>query len=511
MMKGQHILFSKHGLTRRALAGVCFAFLLMASPVKSFAQCEANGVAGAEVGVLINAQDAAILNPPWGLIPGTEWGGVPGTPPGAQPGTPVPGLSWYGDLTALQNTLGTMGRDQIMAKFNEFWSRWGGAWQDMTKQLSSATLDQSRELGRINDAENELTAALDEQKERVKSQSLYQPTDQACRFDTTAFSMTPSQQTSAAMENGFEWDFVQLGNNEKPPVGSTDPLLGAAQYGPAAVQDILWSWYQTNFCDYLAENGNAGCANPTYPQPLPPNGPYPPPGPNDPNMQMNADLDALPSDMLFSQFTIDIFNPVALQAMKQMMFNITGYKVPDPMLPGAMRSVSGMDQTLVRRRYITQMDAVGSLLYSLMADRMPGPLAPDIYNLRVINSAVPPNILYSVFMAFAQILPGMPVPTAWVQAIPPLFMQQASPTPSPREIRQSIIEQLWDPNYYKNLYDNPSTIGQKEVYLKAYSLVMLNEMISKQERISNAYAIETSNILSHTAGVLANTHNQPVQ
>ncbi len=50
-----------------------------------------------------------------------------------------------------------------------------------------------------------------------------------------------------------------------------------------------------------------------------------------------------------------------------------------------------------------------------------------------------------------------------------------------------------------NLYDNPSTIAQKELYLKAYSLVMLYDMISKQEKISNAYAIETAAILEYRA------------
>ena len=74
-------------------------------------------------------------------------------------------------------------------------------------------------------------------------------------------------------------------------------------------------------------------------------------------------------------------------------------------------------------------------------------------------------------------------------------MPYASPTPSLREIRQSIIEQLWDPNFYKNLDDNPTTTAQKELYLKAYGLVMLYDMIEKQEKISNAYAIETAALL----------------
>jgi hypothetical protein len=88
----------------------------------------------------------------------------------------------------------------------------------------------------------------------------------------------------------------------------------------------------------------------------------------------------------------------------------------------------------------------------------------------------------------------------------------ANINPSLREIRASVIEQLWDPNYYKNLYDDPSTVAQKEVYLKAYGLMMLYDMISKQEKISNAYAVETANVLRHSAKILESAStNVPLQ
>jgi hypothetical protein len=154
-------------------------------------------------------------------------------------------------------------------------------------------------------------------------------------------------------------------------------------------------------------------------------------------------------------------NPVALQAMDSMMFNMTGYKVPDPIVSGAFGTSYGIDQIFVRREYMAQMSAVGSLLYSVVADRAPGEKAPEVQMMRKL-----------------------------------MGVQNPSATPSVREIRRSIIEQLWDPNYYKNLYDNPSTIAQKELYLKAYGLVMLYDMISKQEKISTAYSIETADILN---------------
>ncbi len=154
-----------------------------------------------------------------------------------------------------------------------------------------------------------------------------------------------------------------------------------------------------------------------------------------------------------------------------LMFNVTGYMVPEPILSTALGTAPGIEQMFLRREYMAQMAAAGSLLYSVVADRAPGQKAPEVQLMRERMG---------------------------VQSTNPLETPYASPTPSVREIRQSIIEQLWDPSYYQNLYDNPSTIAQKELYLKAYSLVMLYDMISKQEKISNAYAIETAAILENT-------------
>ena len=111
-----------------------------------------------------------------------------------------------------------------------------------------------------------------------------------------------------------------------------------------------------------------------------------------------------------------------------------------------------------------ELDAVGALVYSVVADRMPGQEALNIQKMRQR-----------------------------------MGVMDASATPSTREIRESLIEQLWDPNYYKELYDNPGTIAQKELYLKAYSVMMLYDMIEKQEKISNVYAVETANMLNRSA------------
>lgn len=337
--------------------------------------------------------------------------------------------AWSSDLDILRGQLGVEGRDQIMAKLNQFWARWRGAWQGMTRQISAGTNNQTRLLGSVQDADNMLKTALETQKLRVKSKQQNQPTEEACRFDTAATYLTTTRRTSEAMTNGYEWDMLSQGNNEK---GSF------SEAGPAVFSHYLWNQYVTYFCDYTAENGKAGC------------------GADIPTKNM----DLMSGKLLFAKDTIDMTDKATLAAAGQLMFNLTGFKIPPPIPRGSLTSPVGMEETLKRRRYLAQMSAINSLLYGVLAERTPGEPAPEIKAMRLQMGVAEP-----------------------------------SDTPSHREIRQAIVEQLWDPSYYKNLYDNPSTIAQKEIYLKAYNLMLLYDLISRQEKISTVYAIQTSNLL----------------
>ncbi len=85
---------------------------------------------------------------------------------------------------------------------------------------------------------------------------------------------------NSALENGFEWDFVSVANNE---------FLSMGQYGLGDLQRQRWQIYQKNFCDFAAENGDAGCGTPGAPG-----------SPNTGPLLPNADMDVLPGRMLFA-------------------------------------------------------------------------------------------------------------------------------------------------------------------------------------------------------------------
>lgn len=469
MVIEQHDISSGSKLCRSAAGAACLVLFLMIVPARSFAACESSGAAMAAAGTIAGDEEGAVAT----MVKTLE-------------------EAWTSDLDTLRAELGVQDQadwNSMIGGLNTFWHRWQAALKNSTAQLSSGTQDQSRQRGSINDASNELAAAEDEQQERLKSTFQYQPTDQACRFDTAAEYLAEDEQISTALSQAFEWDFASMANNEFGPAANYGPgelqakvaatgsfPPGMAQNGPGELQNERWTLYTQNFCDYQAEDCNSGCS--------PAGGRSG--GACTGTLLPYADVDVLPSKMLFSKYTINLSNPIALAAMDSMIFNVTGYQVPEPIVSGALGTVAGIEQMFARREYIAQMSAAGSLLYSVVADSAPGKAAPEVQMMREMMNGG---------QAFSA---GNPA--------------GASDHPSVREIRQSIIEQLWDPNFYKNLGDNPSTMGEKELYLKAYGLVMLYDMISKQEKISTAYAIETAAMLENMQHSRAGFTSQvPVQ
>jgi hypothetical protein len=212
----------------------------------------------------------------------------------------------------------------------------------------------------------------------------------------------------------------------------------AAAGGPATFQRSRWQNYQTRFCDNQANAGNAGCT-----AALP-----------------DAGANVMPSRTLFAKETLDTTNPNTAIAISELTYNLTGIEPVQPIPAGALSSSQGKEERQESRSYLAQMDAVSALIGGIVAERTPGQAAPEVADIRTR-----------------------------------MGISDASPNPSSREIRQATIEQLWDPNYYVNLTDSPSAVSREEVFLQAYNLMLLYRLIEKTERIANAYAVQTANVL----------------
>lgn len=220
-------------------------------------------------------------------------------------------------------------------------------------------------------------------------------------------------------------------------LGSNDKDTPSAS-GAASLVKSRWDTYVNKFCDGVSNGGKPGCAAPA---PL-------------------ANAHITPSKTLFAKETIDMTDADTREAVSQLTYNITGYSVPDPMAIDVLDSPAGREQRQQNREYIAQMEAVSALVTSIVGERTPGEAAPEIKAMRVRAGVA-----------------------------------DASDTPSEREIRQALVEQIWDPTYFADLSDAPSTITQKELYLKAYNLYMLYKTIEKTEKIATVHAIQTANML----------------
>ena len=126
-------------------------------------------------------------------------------------------------------------------------------------------------------------------------------------------------------------------------------------------------------------------------------------------------------------------------ALQELIYNITGYDATSAVAKGAALSNDASINTIESRSYLAQMDIVGSLIYSQIGERFP--IATE--------DGGKTNLIQAVRMAIGASFP--------------------SPTPSLYEIKKTVVEELWTPEYYLDLTNEAFRIEPKEIYLQAIS------------------------------------------
>lgn len=339
----------------------------------------------------------------------------------------------------VQNKLNNM-NDAVIDRLRAFWDDWDKAWRDMSAQIGAGTLDQTRQLTSIADVTNSQQPASTYQETEYDAKINTQPSVEGCGFDTTARYSNAAELRSAGIANAMANDIKKLGTNNKG--------TPAAQ-GPGAMQKSDWATYTSTFCDPNANGGSSGCSTP--------------------GALMNADIQ--PGKTIFGRDTINMADPSVRKATQALTRNIIGFDVPKNIAQSELKSPAGKEKRNTTREYLTQMDAVSALVTSQIGEKSPGDAAPEIKAKRMAN--------------------GIPACAAGAVGAGTC----ASDRPSEWEIRQSVIEEVRNPNYYVNLQDSSPSTLQKEVLLQAYNVMMLYKLIEKSEMISNAYAIQTGNML----------------
>lgn len=410
----------KHGRQRKVQAAclaLLLSFALPAAP--AFAgECESNGAAWSAAQGIARSQDILLdahYLPPSGKLPAYYK------------------TRLHQTEVTIKNAIDVM-EAKTLAKMRGVWLSWFDALRGSTAELASGNLNAARQIGSMMDAANTSERQRRHQRRELAAKKTYNVSDQTCRFDTAASYLAETNAVGGAVSTVISMEFNALGNTNKNTV---------ANQGAASLQKSRWQAYTEKFCDGTSNAGAAGCL---------PGNPL-------------AGAHVLPGRTFFAKDTIDMSDADRRDAVYQLVFNITGFAVPEPMDQGVLKSSDGKKQRIQDRGYLAQMDAVGALVYSIIGDRASGPAAPEVQELRQS-----------------------------------LGVLDASSNPSAKEIRQSVVEQLWNPNYYTGLIDDKAAVAQKETYLRAYNLLLLHKIIEKTEKISNVYAIETANLIDKHMG-----------
>jgi len=321
---------------------------------------------------------------------------------------------------------------RMRTRLDRFWGDLYKGLKALTSQMHTADINNTRLLSSIHDAASMSLAALLHQNDEVKAKKQFIVSDETCQFDTAAKSLGQTQHLSRAVSSAYAQQVSDIGNTKKGTPGGG----GMAQFINTRYQIFLGG-----SCDKKANNGHAPC---------PVSGAVP-------------GAASSPSATVFGKLTMDVGAPGSPQraVIPELVMNITGFTPPPLIPPGCLGSAACQETLLKQRGPTAQMDAVTGLIMDVLGDRMPGATSTDIQAVLSNGGS-----------------------------------SDASATPSFRETIESVRVHLGDPKYYTNMGEAGGTIAQKELYLKAYNSMLLYRLIEKQEKISNAYAIETANMVA---------------
>jgi hypothetical protein len=333
-------------------------------------------------------------------------------------------------------------------RMKQLWADWIEALKLSAAQLATSSNDQSRTNSSMfdNAGQQKTTRAL--QKSEIGAQKDFLVTDEGCRFDTVAQYRTRADSVTDAVAGGFAKDINVVGNAQEGT---------PAARGIGAFNQDRWTFYSQTVCDTTTNAGQAGCAGASGPL---------------------ANATVSPARTLFGRDTLDMADADNRRALHEMTVNMTAYKPLPSLSTDVLDTPQGQDQRLENRSYLAQQDAVSALITGTAGERTPiGVEAPEVADLRERSG-----------------ISGLP----------------ASYQPSRKEINRAAIEKLWDPAYYVSLKtaasaDNPAMDSamvsspnaalQKEVYLQAFNVTLLFDMLNRMEKIGNVYAIQTANML----------------
>lgn len=244
-------------------------------------------------------------------------------------------------------------KDEVITRLEEFdknirdglsvWWRehFEPALKEMTTQLHSSQVDQSRVMGSMIDAQTQNEYMQNMQQREVEAQRRYEPNELTCQIDTVGQGQTKAARMARASARAITKE--------------TEPRRMAARgttaaLGPGADQKERWVDYTTRFCD--PDKGGQGCA-----------------GTAGDLAGRHVDLPRL---LWADKMTLDMSQPDNALVVKSVLQYMMNPRTPAPIPTEVMESPAGQQAFLKLRSTTARENTIYNSIAHMMGQRMSG-------------------------------------------------------------------------------------------------------------------------------------------
>ncbi len=231
-------------------------------------------------------------------------------------------------------------RNTILDALNAYAERMLPPMKDMSAQLSTAEVDQTRQLGSVDDARMQAETIRRKDRQEVRLRREIDPSATTCVLDTMASAQSQGYRIGRAVARGLSYDAQRELSGARGTVSAR---------GTAAAAAALQEDFAAKYCDPSV--GDQGCSEPGV------------------MAGRNNDLGGM---LWGDRQTIDMSSPENVAAMEAVARNIAGPLPPDPIPSAHIASAGGIQEGVRRRSHRARINTIYNSLGQMLGQRVGG-------------------------------------------------------------------------------------------------------------------------------------------